>query len=52
MSQPLQSVNLEPHFNDRVGAVFLGFAGQGLDCGLTIGFGSRIARGAPLASPP
>src|SRR5271163_4872170 len=42
------AVDLEPYVDNRVGAVFLGFAGQGLDCGLTVGFGPRIARGAPL----
>jgi hypothetical protein len=48
----LAPLDLEPHVDDAVGAVFLGFAPQRLDRRLTIGFGARVAGGAPRGRRP
>ncbi len=48
----LDPVNLEPHVDDRVGAVFLGFAGQGLDRRPAIGFGAQDRPRRATASQP
>jgi len=36
------ALDLEPHVDDAVGPVFLGFASQGLDSRLTVRFGAGI----------
>jgi hypothetical protein len=43
----LAALDLEPHVDDSVRPIVFGFAPQGLDRRLTVGFGAGIAGGAP-----